>query len=156
MFTQASTRAACICLQATTLSMADPATLPKVDKAKGLTPTALQPLLGWFHNTFQQLPPPARLSATDAEDLAAAANGLQAVVEQLQAVAVAKQGTAEQLQAVFVALCRAQGLLVRSVRCVVLVVLTDANTFCSVAALVLVSCRICYIAVLSCTILLIN
>ena len=94
--------------------------LPTVDKAKGITASALQPLIAWFSSTFQQLPGPAQAGPTDDDDLAAAANGVDSVTEQLQDAAGARQGTAEQLQALFVALCRAQGMLVRSVRCALL------------------------------------
>lgn len=99
------------------LSLVDPASLPAVDSANGLTPPALQPLLAWFHRTFQQTPGPAPASLPDDDALAGAASGVETVVEQLQEAAVARAGTAEQLQAMFVALCRGQGLLVRSVRC---------------------------------------
>ena len=100
------------------LSLADAAALLTTDSIKEVTPTALQPLLAWFHCTFQQLPGPFPSSPADDDDLAGAANGLETVVEQLQGAAAARAGTAEQLQALFVALCRAQSLLVRSVRCV--------------------------------------
>ena len=102
------------------LSMADPNILPAVDKAKGLTATALQPLLSWFNCIFRQLQGPGQEGPADDDDLAAAANGLDSVTAQLQDAAGARQGTAEQLSALFVALCRAQGLLVRSVRCALL------------------------------------
>lgn len=108
----------CAFLQATMLSVTDPATLPSVDSTGGVTPTALQPLLAWFHRTFHQLPGPAQTSpADDDDDLTGAANGVETVVMQLQGAAAARAGTAEELQALFVALCRAQSLLVRSVRC---------------------------------------
>ena len=99
------------------LSLADAAALLTVDSTKGVTPTALQPLLAWFHRTFQQLPGPFQASPAHDGDLAGAANGVETVVEQLQGAAAARAGTAEQLQALFVALCQAQSLLVRSVRC---------------------------------------
>ena len=102
------------------LSLTDPATLPSIDSTGGVgvTPTALQPLLAWFHRTFQQLPGPFQAShADDDSDLTGAASGVETVVKQLQGVAAARAGTAEELQALFVALCRAQSLLVRSVRC---------------------------------------
>ena len=99
------------------LSLADAAALPTVDSTKGVSSTALQPLLAWFHRTFQQLPGPSQASPADDDDLAGAASGVETVVEQLQGAAAARAGTAEQLQALFVALCRAQSLLVRSVRC---------------------------------------
>lgn len=99
------------------LSLTDPATLPSVDSTGGVTPTALQPLLAWFNRTFQQLPGPSQTSPADDDDLTGAASGVEIVVKQLQGAAAARAGTAEELQALFVALCRAQSLLVRSVRC---------------------------------------
>lgn len=100
------------------LSLTDPATLPSVDSTGGVAPTALQPLLVWFHRTFQQLPGPFQTSTVDDDDdLSGAASGVETVVKQLQGAAAARAGTAEELQALFVALCRAQSLLVRSVRC---------------------------------------
>ena len=103
------------------LSLADPATLTAIDTPKGLTPASLQPLLAWFHGTFQQLPGPAQGSpSADDDALVGAANGVEAVVEQLHSAAVARAGSVEQLQALFVALCRGHGLLVRSVRCALL------------------------------------
>ncbi len=101
------------------LSLAKPEVMPSLHASKGITPPALQPLMSWFRHTFQQLPPALRqTSQGDGDEFAGPANGVETVVEQLQAVALAKQGAAEQLQTLFVALCRAQGLLVRSVRCV--------------------------------------
>lgn len=99
------------------LSLADAVALLTVDSTKEVIPAALQPLLTWFHGTFQQLPGSSPSSPADDDDLAEAANGVDAVVEQLQGAAAARAGTAEQLQALFVALCRALSLLVRSVRC---------------------------------------
>lgn len=99
------------------LSLGNTAALLTVDSTKGVTPAALQPLLAWFHHTFQQLPGLFQASPADDDDLAGAANGVDSVVDQLQGAAAARAGTAEQLQALFVALCRAQSLLVRSVRC---------------------------------------
>ncbi len=98
------------------LSLVPPEVVPPSDTCKGVNPLALQPLLSWFQHTFQQLPP-ALPHSPDEDDFAGKADGLDSVTEQLQAVAVAKQGTAEQLQALFASLCRAQALLVRSVRC---------------------------------------
>ncbi|KAL0038560.1 hypothetical protein WJX77_010735 [Trebouxia sp. C0004] len=102
-------------LQVTMLSLVPPEVIPPSDTCKGVSPPALQPLLSWFQHTFQQLPP-APPRGPDEDDFAGKAGGLDSVTEQLQAVAVAKQGSAEQLQALFVSLCRAQALLVRSVR----------------------------------------
>ncbi len=105
-----------LALQATMLSLVPPEVIPPSDTCKGVSPSALQPLLSWFQHTFQQLPP-ALPQSPDEDDFAGKADGLDSVTEQLQAVAAAKQGSAEQLQALFVSLCRAQALLVRSVRC---------------------------------------
>ena len=99
------------------LSLLNPTiTAPLPDPSKGIPPTALQPLLSWFKQAFHQLPS----SSGHQEEEAGAGgqvNGVNGITEQLQAVASAMQGTAEQLQTLFVALCRAHGLLVRSVRC---------------------------------------
>ena len=102
------------------LSLADPTTLPTVDSSNGLTPPALKTLLSCFHRSFHHLPGLSQASPPDDDDLAGAATGVETVIQQLQTAAVARAGTAEQLQALFVALCRAQGLLVRSVRCALL------------------------------------
>ncbi|KAL0052801.1 hypothetical protein WJX82_007986 [Trebouxia sp. C0006] len=102
-------------LQATMLSLVPPEIVPPSDTRKGVSPPALQPLLSWFQHTFQRLPP-ALPQSPEEDDFAGKADGVDSVTEQLQAVAMAKQGTAEQLQALFVSLCRAQALLVRSVR----------------------------------------
>ena len=98
------------------LSLVPPEIMLPSDTCKGVSPPALQPLLSWFQHTFQQLPPTLPQSA-DEDDCAGKADGLDSITEQLQAVALAKQGAAEQLQVLFVSLCRAQALLVRSVRC---------------------------------------
>ena len=105
-----------LAVQATMLSLVPPEIVPPSDTRKGVSPPALQPLLSWFQHTFQQLPP-ALPQSPEEVDFAGKADGVDSVTEQLQAVAMAKQGTAEQLQALFVSLCRAQALLVRSVRC---------------------------------------
>ncbi|KAA6419983.1 MAG: DNA repair complementing XP-C cells-like [Trebouxia sp. A1-2] len=102
-------------LQATMLSLVPPEIMLPSDICKEVSPPALQPMLSWFQHTFQQLPP-ALPQSPDEDDFAGKADGLDSVTAQLQAVAVAKQGTAKQLQALFVSLCRAQALLVRSVR----------------------------------------
>lgn len=107
-----------ICLmQATMLSLVSPEVMPPSDPTQGFPPAALQPLLSWFRHTLQQQPIALHNQVQDVDELDAPANGLETVTEQLQAVVTAKEGTAEQLQTVFVALCRAHGLLVRSVRC---------------------------------------
>lgn len=98
------------------LSLVPPEIMLPSDICKEVSPPALQPMLSWFQHTFQQLPP-ALPQSPDEDDFAGKADGLDSVTAQLQAVAVAKQGTAKQLQALFVSLCRAQALLVRSVRC---------------------------------------
>lgn len=99
-------------LQATLLSLDSPQIASLSNPAQGISASALQPLLSWFNQTFQQQSkvPVDKSTATD-EDFAAPAEGLHGVLEQLQAVLMSKQGTAEQLQALFVAVCRAQGLL---------------------------------------------
>ena len=105
-----------LAVQATMLSLVPPEIVPPSDTRKGVSPPALQPLLSWFQHTFQQLPP-ALSQSPDEDAFAGRADGTDSVTEQLQAAAVAKQGSAEQLQVLFVSLCRAQALLVRSVRC---------------------------------------
>lgn len=98
------------------LSLVHPDILPPSDPCKGLNPSALQPLLSWFQQSFQQLPPALPHTTNEGDELVGEANGVDSVIDQLQAAAACRQGTAEQLQSLFVALCRAQGLLVRSVR----------------------------------------
>ena len=105
-----------LALQATMLSLVPLEVMLPSDTCKGVSPPALQPLLSWFQHTFQQLPP-ALSQSPDEDAFAGRADGTDSVTEQLQAAAVAKQGSAEQLQVLFVSLCRAQALLVRSVRC---------------------------------------
>ena len=100
------------------LSIDPPQVASEQPPSQGIASSALQPLISWFRQTFQQQASATQTAENDASDeFAAPADGLQGVLEQLHAGVVAKQGTAEQLQALFVAACRAQGLLVRSVRC---------------------------------------
>lgn len=97
------------------LSLADPQMLPPLHPTKGLAPPTLKPLMLWFRTSFRLLPNIAH-SDGDTEDLTRPSDGLDILLEELQAAAMAKQGSAEQLQVLFVALCRAHGMLVRSVR----------------------------------------
>lgn len=98
------------------LSLADPKGLPPLHPSKGVSPPSLKPLMHWFRQSFQLLPTASQQNGGEAEDLTVPSDGLATVLDQLQAAAVAKQGSAEQLQVLFVALCRAHGMLVRSVR----------------------------------------
>lgn len=101
-------------LQATMLSLADPRALPPLHPSQGVSTSFLKPLMKWFRGAFHLIP--VCPAPNEAEDVEAAADGLTGVIDQLQAAAVAKQGSAEQLQVLFVTLCRAHGMLVRSVR----------------------------------------
>lgn len=98
------------------LSLADPKALPPLHPAKGVAPPSLKPLMLWFRNAFQLLPTSIAPNDCDTEDLTASSDGLVTLLDQLQSCAVARQGTAEQLQVLFVSLCRAHGMLARSVR----------------------------------------
>lgn len=98
------------------LSLVDPKALPPLHPSKGVPPSTLKPLMHWFQSSFQLRPSSAQQVGAETEDLTVPSDGLAMLLEQLQAAAIAKQGSAEELQALFVTLCRAHGMLVRSVR----------------------------------------
>ena len=98
------------------LSLVDPNALPPLHPSKGLPPSTLKPLMQWFQASFQLSPSSAQQVDAETEDLTVPSDGLATLLEQLQSAAIARQGSAEELQALFVTLCRAHGMLLRSVR----------------------------------------